>query len=102
MSHHGYDVMSAEYGAAALAGLRDGMRRCVVLLALAMPDMDGFAFRRAQLADPELASIPVIVVSGGGWANAADARQLGMTTFLRKPMVLERFVIEVDNLCRPR
>lgn len=70
----------------ALDSLRRGLRPCLILLDLAMPEMDGFAFRREQLKDPELACVPVAVVSGLGTVVQSEARALGLTTFLRKPV----------------
>jgi len=82
----GLDSVCAANGREALAFLRDGLRPCLILLDMAMPDMNGFEFRRRQLADPALACIPVAVMSAGGWAVEADARKLGLTVFLRKPV----------------
>ena len=59
----GYRVVAAYDGAEALALLRDGLRPAVVVLDLAMPIMDGYAFREAQEADSAIAHIPVIVFS---------------------------------------
>ena len=70
----------------ALEALRRGLRPCLILLDLAMPEMDGFAFRREQLKHPELACIPVAVVSGLGTVLQPEAQALGLTTFLRKPV----------------
>src|SRR5690349_21118171 len=81
----GLDATTARNGRAALELLRGGLRPCVIVLDMAMPEIDGFAFRRTQLADPALADIPVVVMTGGGWATETDARKLGLTTFLRKP-----------------
>lgn len=97
----GYEVTVADNGRRALAALRMGLRPCVILLDLAMPVMDGFAFRRSQLDDPDLAAIPVLVVSGGGWANETDARRLGMATFFRKPMDVDAFFAAVAESCGP-
>ena len=102
LDHEGYDAVGVSNGADALAALRDGLRPCVVLLDLAMPTMDGFEFRRAQLADPELASIPVFVVSAGAYVKEADARRLGMETYLRKPMDIDAFMHAVRRHCRRR
>ena len=66
--------------------LRDGLRPCLIVLDMAMPEMDGFEFRRQRMADPTLAELPVAVMSGGGWATDADARKLGLTLFFRKPV----------------
>src|SRR4051794_18478515 len=59
----GYRVVAAENGLRALALLRAGVRPSVVLLDIMMPEMDGWDFRLQQLRDPELALIPVVVVS---------------------------------------
>jgi len=82
----GLDVVAVENGRAALRMLRDGLRPCLIVLDMAMPEMDGFEFRRQQMANPTLAELPVAVMSGGGWATEADARKLGLTLFLRKPV----------------
>src|SRR5678815_3583631 len=80
------DAIGAENGRTALRLLRDGLRPCLIVLDMAMPDMNGLEFRREQLADPALADLSVAVMSGGGWVVEADARKLGLTVFLRKPV----------------
>ena len=82
----GLDTIAVENGRVALDRLRDGLRPCVIVLDIMMPEMDGFTFRREQMADPALADLHVVVMSGGGWAAEADARKLGITRFLRKPV----------------
>jgi CheY-like chemotaxis protein len=82
----GLDVVAVENGREALRMLREGLRPCLIVLDMAMPEMDGFEFRRQQMADATLAKLPVAVMSGGGWATEADARKLGLTLFLRKPV----------------
>jgi CheY-like chemotaxis protein len=72
------------------------------VLDLAMPEMNGFEFRRAQLADPTLADVPVAVMSGGGWATEADARKLGLTTFLRKPVDPDELLRVFTSHCTSR
>jgi two-component system response regulator MprA len=59
----GYHVVCAANGIEALARLEADPRAGVILLDLAMPVMDGFTFRMRMLADPQLARIPVILVS---------------------------------------
>lgn len=61
----GFEVSAAENGAEALGLLTSGA--CspdVILLDLMMPVMTGWEFRSRQLADPELAAIPVVVMTG--------------------------------------
>ena len=57
----GYDVVTARDGLDGLAYLRDGGRAAVIVLDIAMPRMDGVAFRRALSDEPQWANIPVIV-----------------------------------------
>src|SRR5947209_5284403 len=66
----GYQVLTAGDGLQALGLLRVEPVDAI-LLDLAMPTMDGFAFRHEQLLQPDVASIPVIVLS----ANHDLARQ---------------------------
>ena len=60
----GHNVAVAIDGADALDRLHGGTVPCVVLTDVRMPRMDGFELSRAVARDPELASIPVVVVTG--------------------------------------
>jgi CheY-like chemotaxis protein len=87
------DAVACGSGREGLDVLRNGLRPCLILLDLAMPDMDGFAFRRQQLQDPELADIPTAVVSGASTFLQPQASGLGLTTLLTKP-------VQIDELLR--
>jgi len=82
----GYSVIQARHGEDALKKLHgDGHRPRLILLDLMMPVMDGFGFRRLQSADPELNTIPVVVLTAHG--NVAEiAAQMRATAFLNKPV----------------
>ena len=99
LARDGHHAVPVRGGREALARLRDGLRPCVIVLDLAMPDMPGYVFREAQRADPELASIPVIVVSAGDRASEATARALGIECYLRKPIDLDAFRRAVEEQC---
>jgi chemosensory pili system protein ChpA (sensor histidine kinase/response regulator) len=60
----GHRVEVAADGAQALDRLRDGAAPCVVLSDVRMPRMDGFELSRAAGRDPQLAAIPVVVMTG--------------------------------------
>jgi len=66
LTSHGYAAVGANSGMTALALLRDGIHPRLVLLDLNMPGMDGFQFRTEQLCDPDLARIPVVILSAAG------------------------------------
>jgi len=66
LEEDGYRTSSAADGAAALERLRrDPARPDLILLDLVMGGLNGWQFRKAQLADPTLAEIPVVVLSAG-------------------------------------
>ena len=96
LSGAGYDVATAGNGEEALRAAR-AHRPDVILLDLAMPVMDGFAFRAAQLLDPELARVPVVCVSGRHDATEA-ARNLGLDACLEKPFCLDDVLLRVWEL----
>jgi CheY-like chemotaxis protein len=56
-----------------------------------MPEMNGWEFRAAQLADPRLASIPVVLVSAGPGLDE-KARLLGVELAVQKPVELGALV----------
>jgi len=94
----GYQVFEAGDGAEALAVAR-AHRPGVILLDLMMPGMDGFQFRELQLQDPEIAGIPVVIVSGGG-AVPQKAAELGAAGYLVKPTDVQSLLSVMRDLCR--
>lgn len=84
----GHEVLEAENGRQALATMRDGTRRVdVVLLDLIMPELDGFETLQQVKADPVLASIPVIVVSGlDDLDSVVRCVEMGAADFLPRPI----------------
>ena len=60
----GHQVAVAIDGVDALDRLQGGSIPCVVLTDVRMPRMDGWELSRAVARDPELATIPVVVVTG--------------------------------------
>ena len=77
------EVETAVDGLEAIKKLERGFRPDVILLDVVMPRVDGFAFRRWQLADPRFAKTPVVVLSGE--YNPARAERLSGLTVIRKP-----------------
>ena len=69
LESEGYEVAAAENGKAALDLLSQGRNPELILVDLFMPVMDGLTFRKKQLGRPEIAKIPVILMSAD-WINA--------------------------------
>ena len=95
----GYQPIAAVDGRDALAKLKTANPRpCVILLDLMMPGMNGWSFRERQRGDPELAPIPVIILS----ANpdlARNARDLDVADYLEKPLRVAALLERVRHHC---
>jgi CheY-like chemotaxis protein len=94
----GFGVVCAGNGREALAHLRGGDSFCVILLDVMMPVMNGYEFREAQLMDPKLASIPVIVVTADGRARE-KAKQIGTDRYLQKPLSPVELLRAIGEYC---
>jgi CheY-like chemotaxis protein len=81
----GIPAAEAADGGEALAYLRSRLAPCLILLDLVMPGMGGLAFREAQLRDPELADIPVVLCTAGAPCEDHPAFR-GVVAFLVKPV----------------
>ena len=92
----GFTAVEAANGQEALDVMRQ-RRPCVILLDLQMPIMDGWEFRRQQLADPELAEVPVICVTG--YYDSSDLfRRAGVRCFT-KPVQLSALLAAIREVC---
>jgi len=86
----GYLVSSAADGRQALLEAH-AHRPDVILLDLMMPVMDGWQFRAAQLEDPDLAGVPVVVIS-------AFDHDLDAAAVMQKPFLVEELLATVHRL----
>lgn len=93
----GVRVTTASNGKDGLECLRRE-RPCVVLLDLMMPIMDGAQFRQAQLADPRLAEVPVLLVTAVHNPNVRAA-QLHVNGWIVKPFEIDRVIESVLSYC---
>lgn len=93
LEREGYAVSTAANGLEALASARE-QRPDLIVLDLMMPLMDGRAFRAAQLADPDLATVPVVLTTA---ASPSDAT-LTVDAAFQKPLDFDAFVGAVRTL----
>jgi len=94
---HGFNVICASDGEEALALVRR-FPPCVILLDLMMPRKSGWQFREEQLREPELARIPVILLSGAG-ALADKAKDLRVDDYFEKPIDVEALLTRLERYC---
>jgi CheY-like chemotaxis protein len=92
----GFGVTSARNGVDALRIIRIAQDRpSVILLDLAMPEMDGEAFLAAQAAEPLLAGVPVIVVTAE--PDPPDPMPPQVRCVLRKPVELPKLLAAING-----
>jgi CheY-like chemotaxis protein len=94
----GYDVADASNGREAISRLRESDDPCLILLDLMMPVMSGWEFRREQRSDPDLASIPVVVISAIG-NSREKAAALEAEAYLDKPIDFDELMETVTRHC---
>jgi CheY-like chemotaxis protein len=94
----GYATVAASNGQAALDRLGEPNLPRLILLDLMMPSMSGWDFRVRQLADPSIANIPVVIMSGA--ANVVrTATSLKAAGFLTKPFKLADLLETIGKFC---
>jgi CheY-like chemotaxis protein len=100
LEDEGYSVAAAIHGAAALAVLKT-VRPAVILLDLNMPVMNGPEFREAQLRDPDLRTIPTVVMSAVDRMREQIAT-MSVDDALPKPVRLPQLLAVVQKYSAPR
>lgn len=94
----GYAVSAAGHGEEALEQLRAGCKPCVIVLDMMMPVMDGWAFCEEREKDPELASIPLVVVSAVAPQDPRNAA-VRAVDHLPKPIDIDKLLATVGSYC---
>jgi CheY-like chemotaxis protein len=98
LQDEGYDVAAAGDGRQALDLLANQTPLAdIILLDLMMPVMNGFQFREEQLKKPELARLPVLIVTAD--ANAmAKAEALQAAGFIKKPLEIQTLIDTIERI----
>jgi CheY-like chemotaxis protein len=96
LSDSGYRVARARNGREGLAAAQRE-RPALILLDLMMPIMDGWQFREEQMKRPDLASVPVVLMTADG-RTAARAKELDATGFVAKPISEDSLLGEVARI----
>jgi two-component system, chemotaxis family, chemotaxis protein CheY len=97
LTHAGHIVQTAQNGRAALEMLSKYPRPDLIVLDLAMPELDGRDFRWQQLSNERLADVPVLIVSALDDARVT-AGALRADGFLAKPITASALLREVERL----
>ena len=94
----GSRCVTAESGRQALDLLYAGLRPCVMLLDVRMPELDGWEVWRRMQRHPELAHLSVVLLSADP-ADDARTQRAGIREFLRKPIDGRALLAAVDRHC---
>jgi CheY-like chemotaxis protein len=95
LSDEGFAVETAASGISGLRRARE-LRPAAIILDIQMPDIDGWTVLAALKGEPELADIPVIIVTIVDEQRRGIA--LGAAGYLTKPIDRERLVAIVSRL----
>lgn len=96
----GYHVVAEPDGTSALARLQDIVPR-VILLDIAMPDLDGYEVCKRIKQDPRTQAVPVIMLSGkGAFFDKVKGHMAGATEYLTKPFETPAVLAVVTTHCQ--
>lgn len=84
LEDYGYEVLEAENGQKAVESVRN-QTPDLILMDLAMPDMDGLAATRAIRKLDGMAELPIIAVTAYGQLYHDQAMEAGFNDFISKP-----------------
>ena len=98
LADEGYDLLSACDGLEAVNCLKKGKRPDVILLDLSMPVVNGWEFRMFQMREPDLARIPVIIITAGGYTRE-EVAWLEPSALIPKPVDLPFLLSSIRKHC---
>ena len=98
LSDEGYVLLSARDGLEAVNCLKKGNRPDIILLDLSMPVVNGWEFRMFQKRDPELARIPVVLITAGGYTQE-EVAWLEPAALIPKPVDLTLLLSVIQRFC---
>ena len=97
----GYEVIAAADGLEGLEKARQ-QRPDLILLDLAMPELDGWATARRLKADPQTAAIPLVAVTAFTLpGDKREALAAGCDGYIGKPFRAAEFAAEVAAFLAP-
>jgi CheY-like chemotaxis protein len=100
LEESGFEVVCFASAEDALTQLESGVRPSLILLDLMMPGMTGYGFREEQRRAPELAKLPVVLITAH--PHHEPSPLLDGLIVLQKPFSAELLLRTVDGEIHPR
>lgn len=97
LENKGYKVLGADSG---WLGLEMAIYNIpsIILLDIQLPEMDGYTVLRRLMSNPDLAGIPIVVVSSYAMTgNKEQALSAGATGYIEKPIDPLRFADQIES-----
>ena len=99
VARDGVEALEYLFGTGAYAGRDPSVHPQVVLLDLKLPKVDGLEVLRQLRSDPRTHLVPVVVLtSSTEERDLVDSYQLGVNSYIRKPVDFVQFVEAVRQL----
>ena len=96
----GWTVAYADDGAEALAWMAQHGAPAVIVLDLKMPRMDGYEFRRRQLAEPRWRAVPTVVFTADANVDGLHASAVEGAAVVRKSAPFAELTAAIDRATR--
>ena len=100
LERHGFQVMLAEDGFAALRQMQLQVPH-VLLTDAEMPGLDGLELTRKVRSLPQMAHVMVLMISSADASLGEAARDAGVTALLGKPYAEDQLLAHLDRVRRP-
>ena len=98
LKQEGYQVISVADGSDGLRELKAGLKPALIILDQDMPVMNGDELLKEKTVDPNLAPIPVVVIS----ATTDRSTPLGAAAFISKPFNFDTLLALIKRYTGPK
>jgi two-component system cell cycle response regulator DivK len=97
LTNAGFDMIQAENGEEAIAAAQ-ASRPDLILMDIQLPILDGYEATRRIKADPDLKSIPIIVVTSYALSGDEEkARRAGCDDYVAKPFSPRQLLAKIKE-----